>query len=149
MPRRPQRAVVRSRPRRATMEFCVPGEPVSARTTDRSRLVAWCHRVRDVAAAHWSPDRTPLDVAVELRITHYGERQAIDLDNMIKPIQDALQGIVYRNDRQVREVTGRWRSIDGHYPLRYISRRLSAAFSRGDEFVHVEVWLAREGGEMG
>jgi len=51
----------------------------------------------------------------------------------------ALQGIAYVNDRQVREVTGSWRNIDGRYLLRFIPPHLSAAFSRGREFVHVRL----------
>lgn len=88
-------------------------------------------------------------MAVELRITHYGERRVIDLDNLIKPVQDALQGIAYVDDRQVKDVTGNFRDIDGRYPLRYISPCLSAAFSHGHEFVHVRVWLARDDKEFG
>jgi crossover junction endodeoxyribonuclease RusA len=108
----------------------------------------WQHRVSAVAAAAWPRRRKPIEVAVELRITHYGERQSIDMDNLIKPIQDALQGIAYVDDRQVRDVTGNWRDIDGRYPLRYISPHLSAAFSDGREFVHVRLWLARDDGEF-
>jgi len=148
MSRRPRPVGSRNRGRQPELEFCVPGEPVSARTHDRSRLVAWRERIQGAAAANWPRGRKPINVAVELRITHYGERRVIDLDNMIKPIQDALEGIVYLNDRQVQEVTGSWRNIDGRYPLRFISPLVAAAFSQGREFVHIRVFLARDDEEL-
>jgi crossover junction endodeoxyribonuclease RusA len=105
--------------------------------------------VRQAARAGWSEGRNPIEVAVELRITHYGEQRIMDVDNLIKPVQDASQGIAYVDDRQVRDVTGNFRDIDGRYPLRYISQSLSAAFSHRHEFVHVRLWLARDDEEFG
>ena len=81
----------------------------------------WRQRVRHAAATAWPADRPPIAVAVRLQITHYGERPGVDIDNLIKPIQDALQGVAYHDDRQVKDVTGTWRDINGRYPVRYIS----------------------------
>lgn len=39
------------------------------------------------------------DIAVKVEIKH---RSRADIDNVLKGILDALQGIVYENDRQVR-----------------------------------------------
>ena len=149
MPRSPSHPDRPDRGRAPEVEFCVHGEPVSARAHNRARLAVWRQRVRQTAAAAWPAGRQPIEVAVELRVTHYGERRSIDMDNLIKPVQDALQGLAYVNDRQVRDVTGNWRNIDERYPLRYISPCLSAAFSYGREFVHVRLWLARDDGEFG
>lgn len=137
------------RRRAPELEFCVHGVPASARARNRARVAAWQQRIREAATAVWPKARAPIEVAVELRITHYGEQHVIDMDNLIKPIQDALQGIAYVDDWQVRDVTGNRRDIDGRYPLRYISPCLSAAFSDGREFVHVRLWLAQKDQEFG
>jgi len=71
------------------------------------------------------------------------------MDNLIKPIQDALQGVVYPNDRMVKDISGNWRNIDGHYRLRYTSLPLAAAFSDGRQFVHVRLWLAPDEEDLG
>ena len=149
MPRSPSQPDRADRGRAPELEFCVHGEPASARAHNRARLAAWRQRVRKAAGAAWPEDRNPIELVVELRITHYGERRVIDMDNLIKPVQDALQGIAYVDDGQVKDVTGNFRDIDGRYPLRYISPCLSAAFSNGREFVHVRVWLARDDEELG
>lgn len=39
-----------------------------------------------------------------LTLLVYGLRDNADLDNVIKPLQDALQGVVYVNDKQIHEL---------------------------------------------
>jgi hypothetical protein len=63
-----------------------------------------------------------------------------DVDNLIKPIQDALQGVVYSNDRQVSDTIGNRRRIDASFVVRYMSMPLAAAFSDGRAFVHIRVY---------
>jgi crossover junction endodeoxyribonuclease RusA len=92
------------------------------------------------AVAAWPPGRLPFTVEVKLRITHYSERRVADMDNLVKPIQDALQGVVYLNDGKV-DVAGNQRDINGRFHVRYISPPLAAAFTDGSEFVHIRVWL--------
>ncbi len=49
--------------------------------------------------AAWPPDRPPLLEEVVLHVTHFCEVPLGDTDNLAKPIRDALQGVVYKNDR--------------------------------------------------
>lgn len=44
---------------------------------------------------------TPMDGDVSLRCVVYFKDRRRDLDNVLKPLLDALNGIVYRDDRQV------------------------------------------------
>ena len=82
-------------------------------------------------------------------VTHYYETAIGDVDNLVKPIQDALQGVVYWNDKQVRDVTGKRRSINGRFRVRHISMPLAAAFSNGRPFVHIRVWHSPKHEELG
>jgi hypothetical protein len=122
---------------------------VSAQARNRALLAAWQRRVRAAGEAAWPSGQAPIGVAVELRITHYAERQVSDMDNMVKPIQDALQGIAYVNDRLVKDAHGNWRDIDGRFRVRYISGPLAAAFGHGAEFVHIRLWFAPEQEDLG
>jgi crossover junction endodeoxyribonuclease RusA len=47
--------------------------------------------------------RPPYGGPLKLTLVYYHEKEVvlIDHDNMIKPIQDALSGLVYLNDRQI------------------------------------------------
>src|SRR5579863_3434021 len=107
-------------------EFCVHGRPRSGRSRNRAELMAWRRLVAAAATAAWPAGQLPVSVPVLLRITHYAQRQRADMDNIIKPIQDALQGIAYTNDRLVSDVTANWRDIDDRYRVGYMPEKLGA-----------------------
>ena len=79
----------------------------------------------------------PLTIAV----TYYHERETvrIDNDNMLKPIQDALNGLVYRDDRWITDTLVRKTSIDNSFKVRGFSMVLLEALSRGEQFLHIVV----------
>jgi hypothetical protein len=112
-------------------------------------LAVWRQQVRAAARSAWPTDQPPYAAAVELRITHYAERPIADMDNLIKPMQDELQGIAYIDDRVVKDVSGNWRDIDAAFRVRYMSRPLADAFSDGRPFVHIRLWLAPDEEDLG
>ena len=75
-------------------------------------------------------------------------RTCLSLKNT-KPVQDALQSIVFFNDRQVRDLRGGRRDIDLAYRLRFMSLTLMAAFADGRPFVHIRVWRSPVTMELG
>lgn len=121
-------------------DVCIHAQPVSAQTKRRSVLEAWKSRVRRESMAAWPSGLLPIEGRVRLRVTHYCETQVGDMDNIRKPIQDALQGIAYLNDRQISDGTDRRFDINGSFVVRWWSLRLGMAFSDGRNFVHIEVW---------
>lgn len=138
MPGNPRRRV--EVPVAPVFDVCIHGQPVSAQTSNRPALDVWKQRVSQACKAAWPDDLPPLEGLVRLRVTVYFERNVGDVDNIVKPIQDVLQGIAYRNDRQVSEVHGRRFNINGPFVARFMSRRLGMAFSDGRPFVHIEIW---------
>jgi crossover junction endodeoxyribonuclease RusA len=136
-------------PQPPLFEFCVHGRPRSGRSRNRAELVAWRRLVAAAANVAWPAGQLPVSVSVLLRITHYAQRQRADMDNIIKPIQDALEGIAYTNDRLVTDVTANWRNIDDRYRVRYMPEKLGAAFGKGSEFVYIRLWLAPDEKDLG
>lgn len=120
-------------------EFTIKGPPVSSQTRNRARLAEWKREVAAEAASCLPSGSTPVGAPVDVCITYYYEGDTPDVDNVIKPIQDALVGIVYVDDRQVTETKSRKKSIEGSYRIRGVSACLLSAFSAGDEFLHVRV----------
>ncbi len=129
-------------------EVCVHGQPVSAQTGNRQALQAWKKRIREACQAAW-PGRTAIEERAIIRVTHYYESRIGDVDNLIKPIQDALQGIAYLNDRQIDEMIGNRRNINGSFRVRHMSPSLAMAFSDGRQFVHIRIWQSRKHKELG
>jgi crossover junction endodeoxyribonuclease RusA len=110
-------------------EFIVPGIPLSLQTKNRARLVQWEKQVRTAARKRWRKGRRPIRHEVELRVTYYYEQSAPDSDNIVKPVQDALAGLIYVNDRQVVDSSGHKRRLDGAFRVRGMSLALAMGFS--------------------
>jgi len=119
-------------------EFTVPGPPVSHQSRNKAKLAAWRQMVRGAAAARWGTT-PPVQRTLRITVSYYHEGLAvrIDNDNMVKPIQDALIGLVYSDDRVITDTIVRKTSIDGLFRIRGYSLVLLEALAKGDEFLHV------------
>ena len=63
----------------------------------------------------------------------------LDEDNMCKPIQDALKGLIYVDDKWVHDATLAKRDLNKEFRVRRMSYALARAFAKGEEFLHVKV----------
>ncbi len=123
----------------ALFEFCVRGPSISAQAKNKRRLILWRGTVSDgarVACAGRSIDVSSL----ELRLTEFSDIASKDRDNMAKPIQDAMQGILFENDRQILRLHVEWRDINGRYIVRHMSPVVAAALSAGHEFIWIRLF---------
>jgi crossover junction endodeoxyribonuclease RusA len=82
-------------------EFTVDGPPISHQTRNSARLRAWQRTVRVAAVQRWPAGTAPVIEQLRFIVTYYhdGASVRIDNDNLVKPIQDALNGPVYVDDR--------------------------------------------------
>lgn len=121
-------------------EFKVEGPPVSQQTHDRAGLQAWKDIVRAEAMRLWL-ERSPVTNRLMITVVYYheGEETNIDNDNMLKPIQDALNGIIYVDDKQIIDTRVRRTSLDGKVTARYMPQVVADGFVRGVPFVYVRV----------
>ena len=71
-----------------------------------------------------------------------------DVDNIVKPILDAVKGFVFVDDSQVTDLASRRRSIDGPYTVGLVSVVLADALATGKEFLHVRVTSSSPDGEL-
>jgi crossover junction endodeoxyribonuclease RusA len=68
-----------------------------------------------------------------------GPSAPLDDDNMVKPIRDALEGVVYVNDKQISDSSVRQTNIDGAVVIRGASVPIALAYCQGYEFVYVKI----------
>lgn len=127
-------------------DFIALGVPISVQASGTSKA-RWKGEVAAAAHAAWGAD-PPLDVEVLLRITYFHENAPLDVDNMIKPIQDALNGIVYVDDKQVATVVSGRSNLDGSFRVRGLSEALASGFVSGGPFVHIKVEPAPDAQEL-
>ncbi len=126
------------------VEFTVDGPPVSHQTRHAARLRAWKQTVRDAAAQSWPSDTPPSTARLKITVTYYHDGVAVllDNDNLLKPIQDALIGLIYEEDRQITDVVVRKTDLNGSFRVRGMSLVLAQGFVRGNEFLYVRVEVA-------
>lgn len=120
-------------------EFTIQGPPVSNQTRNRQRLQQWKADVRAAAQLHVPEGAEPVVESVQITITYYYEGDSPDVDNIIKPIQDALNGLVFVDDAQVAETKSRKRPLDGSYQIKGASGLLLQGFAAGIGFLHIRV----------
>lgn len=135
--------------RKPDFEFCVSGRPVSAQAKNRLALQSWKRQVGAAAIAAWPGGRDMLRSDLRLHVTHYAERRIADRDNLLKPIQDALQRVVYRDDGQIVDTACNWRNINGSFTVRHVFLSVAVSFSIGVEFLHVRVWTGTGEEDLG
>ena len=70
---------------------------------------------------------------------HEGEVASLDDDNMVKPIRDAMNKLIYVDDSQTCYSETIHVSIDAAIKLRRASGILLAAFSKGEEFLYIRI----------
>lgn len=120
-------------------EFIIDGPPVSQQTRRRDRLRAWIAEVKQEAGKYCMKETPPTTTTVMLQIIYLYESVSVDVDNIIKPIQDALKGLIYVDDDQVTDVLIRKRDLNGSFRVENPSRTLAEGFSRGNEFLYIVV----------
>jgi len=122
------------------------GVPKSVQASGSSKS-RWKAEVALAAQAAWGTD-PPLDVEVLLRLTYFHESAPLDVDNMIKPIQDALIDIVYADDKQVARVVSSRADLNGPFRVRGLSEALASGFLSDGPFVHIKVEPAPDAQEL-
>ena len=121
------------------VEFIFDGPPLSLQSKNKARKRNYKAMVASMASNVLPNGYIPTAEEVKITITNYYETQSGDVDNIIKPIQDALNGIVYIDDEQVVETSSRRRNINSSYKIRSVSAKILEGFSNGNDFIHVKI----------
>ena len=97
-------------------DFLIPKRPVSLQTRKTVNLQAWKQYVRDEAAKTWI-GQIFSGQDLQLTLIYLYNSDPVDTDNIIKPIQDALIGLVYDDDLLIADVDSHRRSLSGTFDL--------------------------------
>jgi len=88
---------------------------------------------------YWTPSHVPADGPICITLVYFYEEAALDVDNLLKPIQDALVGLVFSDDFIVTDAICRRRQLGGTFDLSRASPVLIEGFEYGNEFVYVHI----------
>ena len=120
-------------------ECVVPGPPVSAQTRRQDRRRAWQARVISAASRYWAPGRPPLTGALTITLVYYCEGTHPDIDNLPKPVLDALEGLIFIDDNQFTDAVCRIRPLEAELGEQVLTPVLAEGFELGQEFVYVRI----------
>ena len=117
-------------------EFLIPRRPLSVGAKPR-KLAAWKAFVRDEAVKSWNG--SVLEGDLRLTLVYLCKDPSPDIDNIIKPIQDALKGVVMTDDSQIADVDSHRRFLDATFDLTRMPPALLAGVAAQNECVYVRV----------
>ncbi|MBD3381732.1 MAG: RusA family crossover junction endodeoxyribonuclease [candidate division Zixibacteria bacterium] len=122
-----------------SFEFTIEGTPISHQAKSRRLLARWRAKVRKTARKYWPRGQKPIETMICVTLTYFYKYEALDVDNMIKPVQDAMKGLVYLDDSQVTDVYSRKRKLNSSFRLLNVSPGVARGLTSGREFLHVLV----------
>jgi crossover junction endodeoxyribonuclease RusA len=122
------------------LEFIVEGTPVSLQSHNRKILQAWKQKVRIAAQPLWASS-APVSHRIQVTILYLYLYNSSDLDNIIKPILDALNGLVYIDDKQITDIQAKKRAINEALPENLLDI-LAEGIRNDKSFVYILVDIA-------
>ena len=91
-------------------ELLLPRRPVSHQAKDSPNKQAWKDYIYSRAFSIWR--QAPIvEGGLEFTVVYLCESDPCDINNIIKPIQDALNRLVYADDELVWDVAGHMRLL--------------------------------------
>lgn len=125
-------------PMRVVFELLIKRRPLSVQAK-ASNLQAWIEEVRRQAKKQWNRPAPLADEAFSLTLVFLYESDPIDVDNIIKPIQDALVGVVYPDDQLLTDVHSHRRLISDTLSFAGLPSTLATAIKNQKECVYLQV----------
>lgn len=125
-------------------DFVIIGQPVPHRAKDKKALKAWREHVGATAQYCWG-GHAPLTDKLSVKITHFYDAPSgnvgedLDSERIIKPVLDALNGVIYVDDYQIADLDSRRRNLNGSFRVKGMSLALAEGFCKGEEFLYVKV----------
>jgi crossover junction endodeoxyribonuclease RusA len=123
-------------------EFLIPKRPVSLQARNRANLQKWKDFVFSEASKMWTGGK-PYSGELHITIVYLCGKDPVDADNVIKPIQDALEGLVYDKDDQITDVESHRRPLTGTFDITNFPPLLIQGITSGNECVYVKICDAK------
>lgn len=100
----------------------------------------WIKIVRAAAQKEWPKGKAPTDSQyVTVTVTNYYTLSPPDVDNILKPILDAIETVAYRNDQQVYKVISEKFDLTNISRIRNPSALLATGLEKYTELLHIIV----------
>lgn len=124
-------------------DFTIAGPPVSQQACRAERIEEWRDAVKEAANQLWL-GAPPVESIVMVTVIYFHDGRRFDVDNIPKPILDALRKVVFSDDNQVTDLVCRKLNLDDLPRVVSGSEVLNKAIDNGGQFLHIVVENAPE-----
>jgi Holliday junction resolvase RusA-like endonuclease len=127
-------------------EFVINHKPVSLQTKKRNKLQEWKSLVRREVERLWA--FSPIEEQeLHVVIVHLSDDSPADVDNIIKPILDALVGLVYVDDILIADVESHRRYLSDKIEVTNLPLLLQSAVLANEECIYVKIAISHALGD--
>lgn len=121
------------------VDFVLPSRPVSHQTKNAAKLHRWHDYVFGRAMQAW-PAKPLLNFPLKFTMVYLTDGpNAGDINNFVKPVQDALCGLIYANDAMILDVSAHMRLLGTQPEMKDFPQNLVKALNYGQTCVYVAV----------
>ncbi|HET9504056.1 MAG TPA: hypothetical protein VFO93_10975 [Hymenobacter sp.] len=124
------------------LEFLLARRPISHQSKDATKRQRWKEYVALTAQAAWGA-QAAIAIPCQLTLVYFCGELPADIDNIIKPIQDALVGIVYADDIYITDVDSHRRPLTATFDYNRLPALVLPAITSFQECVYVRVSSAQ------
>jgi Holliday junction resolvase RusA-like endonuclease len=121
------------------VNFLLPGRPVSHQAKDAKNKSAWRDYVFGRAMNAW-PGKPLRNYPLKFTMVYLSEDTAPgDINNFVKPVQDALCALIYADDSMIRDVSAHMRLLSEQIAIHGLPRLLAEAIIQGQACVYIAI----------
>lgn len=121
------------------VDFLLPRRPVSHQAKIAAHKQSWRDYVFGRAFVVW-PNTPLVDKPLKFVMVYLSdENNPGDINNFVKPIQDALCTCIYADDSMIRDVSAHMRFLEEPNSIAGLPEKLAAAFVDGQACVYVAI----------
>lgn len=120
-------------------EMLIPRRPVSHQAKNRQNLQDWKDYVYGRARIDWIGGTPIATQGLRLMLVYLCNDFPADIDNIIKPIQDALVGVVYADDSLISDVDSHRRFLSDAIDVTNLPPLLVKGVTLGEECIYIRV----------
>lgn len=111
---------------------------MSVQTHKKVRLREWQEFIRETARGSWSAEPIT-ESSLHLTIVYLADEAPLDIDNVAKPVIDALNGLLFEDDALLSDMNIHRRFLSETFDAARLPSLLAEAWERRDECVYVRL----------
>ena len=121
------------------VDFLLPRRPLSHQAKDVANKNAWRDYIFGRARQAW-PARPLLDWPLKFTMVYLSDDpKPGDINNFVKPVQDALCALIYADDSMIRDVSAHMRLLSEPNAIVGLPPKLATAVVQGQACVYVAI----------